>query len=366
MSKKERGENMKLLKTICALTVVMAMSSMAETILPVDYSSNSEFSAGWGLRTIVPGLYGAGAQTPNTVTGLRHTGSGWVTAANAVNPYIQYDLGGQYNLTALNVYNGALAGNYNRGVQTLKVEVSNNGTNWTTAVASTTLAQTTGTGAEWQTVSFTANNSRYVRLTSLQNYGSTYTELAKVQFTGTGAAGQTNVTPDSATTTMGAFSTLTIDKTIDLSGIRTTSDMANSTADDSSAYNWISTAGSTTGDIIWSFNEPQDLQTMLVWNGNDGGAGYQRGVNQYDLLVSTDASGENWTSVVTDGTLVYTSASGVWCGPQAIGIDQAGVRRVKMVVDSNHGDAAYTMLQEVSFVASVRSRAPALYFFRSQ
>jgi hypothetical protein len=273
-----------------------------------------------------------------------------VTGANAVNPYIQYDLGGQYNLSALKVYNGALSSDFNRGVQQLDIQVSNDGSTWADAAMNQGLAKTTGTGVEWQTVNFTASNYRYVRLTVDSNYGSTYTELAKVQFEGTGATGQATVTPDSASTTMGAFSTLTIDNTINLSGIRTTSDMANSTADDSASWNWISASGSTTGEIIYNFDEAQDLESMLVWNGNDGTANWTRGVKQYDLLVSTDASGENWTTVVTDDTLNYTSGSGVWCGPQAVGIDQTDVLRVKMVVDSNWG-GTLTGLQEVSFVS---------------
>jgi hypothetical protein len=321
-----------------------------QTILPVDYSSNNEFSAGVGARTIQPGLYGTAAQTPDTVTGLRHTGSGWTTAANAVNPYIQYDLGGQYNLSALKIYNGALSGQYNRGVQQLDIQVSNDGSTWTDAAMNQTLAQTTGTGAEWQTVPFTANDYRYVRLTVDSNYGNTYTEIAKVQFSGTAASGQQTISADSASTTMGEFSSsFALANTYNLTGIRTTSDMANSTANDAGAYNWISANGSTTGEVVWSFDTAVDLQSMLVWNGNDG-VNANRGVNQYDLLVSKD-NGDSWVTVATDDNLVLTSNSDIWLGPEGIAIGQDGVTDVKMVVDSNHGDASYTMINEVAFVS---------------
>lgn len=328
-----------------------AVSVMAETILPVSYTSNSEFSPGWGARTIQPGvLIGVSKSTADTVDASKHGGSGWVTGANAVNPYIQYDLGGPCNLSALKIYNGALAGQYNRGVQQFDIQVSNDGTTWTDAAMDQRLNQTTGTGIEWQTVSFSANNCRYVRLTVDSNYGNTYTEIAKAQFQGTGVAGQTVVMPDSATTTMGYFGEQTIGKTIDQSGIRTSADLMNSTADDQAAFNWISQPGSTTGEIVYRFDQAQDLLSMLVWNGSDGANAF-RGVNRFDLYVSPDAEGENWTAVVTEGALALTSNSGNWLGPQAVPIRWKQVRRVKMEVKSNHGDKNYTMLQEVAFVA---------------
>lgn len=339
------------MKKMMVLFGLAAVSVMAETILPVGYTSNSEFAVGWGARTIHPGvLIGVTKSAADTVDASKHGGSGWVSKENAVNPHIQYDLGGPYDLTALKIYNGALAGQYNRGVQQLDIQVSTDGVNWKDAAKDQRLNQTTGTGVEWQTVNFSASNCRYVRLTVDSNYGNTYTEIAKVQFQGTGIAGQTIVIPSSASTTMGAFGDQTIRKTIDQSGICTPSDMMNSTADDAPTSNWISQAGNTTGEIIYSFDQAQNLLSMLVWNGNDGANAF-RGVNQFDLYVSPDAAGENWTAVVTDGSLAITSNSGNWLGPQAVPIRWKQVHRVKMVVNANHGNKDYTMLLEVAFVS---------------
>jgi hypothetical protein len=351
-----KEEKMKALRMLVILFGVAAAGARAETILPVSCTSTSEHLPGWVLRTITPdgalnvGLKGLHTET---VDSRQHSGSGWVSKANQfIGCNLQYDLGGPYNLTGMKIYNGALKGQYARGVKQIDVQVSNDAVNWVDVATDQLIRQNTGSGAEWQTLGFTVNNCRYVRIIVDSNYGASYAEIAKVQFEGTGAVGQTVVTPASVSTTMGAFDAATwaIENTINKTGIRTPSDMMNSSCDDNTVFNWVSAAGSTTGEIVWQFAEPQSLQSMLVWNGNDGAKAF-RAVKQYDLLVSPDAAGENWIAVVTDGTLVLTTNSDIWLGPQAVGINKKGVRRVKMVVDANHGDPTHTMLNEVAFIA---------------
>lgn len=53
---------------------------------------------------------------------------------------------------------------------------------------------------------------------------------------------------------------------------------------------------------------------------------------------------------VTNGQLIGAPNNGTWVGPQAIGIDRQGVRRVKMEILSNYSSADHTMLQEVAFI----------------
>jgi hypothetical protein len=101
--------------------------------------------------------------------------------------------------------------------------------------------------------------------------------------------------------------------------------------------------------VEFEFNGAYDLSQLHIWNDNEDGFAPDRGVNEFEIQVSSDRTGSNFTAIGT--TYNLTADSGFDDNSaQVISLVASGVRRVRLLINSNHRSAeAYVGLAEVRF-----------------
>ncbi|MHC4645796.1 MAG: Calx-beta domain-containing protein [Planctomycetota bacterium] len=136
-------------------------------------------------------------------------GDGTMWLSNGVaGEWIQYEFDQTYTLTTMWVwnYNQDVDGTGNlrieRGINNCTIEYSTNGTNWTELGSGHVFAQADGsdTYAHNTEIDFASVSAKYVKITVVDNYGSSVTGLSEVRFYTPGGPADTNPpTPDPAT-----------------------------------------------------------------------------------------------------------------------------------------------------------------------
>ena len=145
--------------------------------------------------------YSPDGRTPtNTVNGTgltdtRHNNTYthmWLSNAEVL-PWIKFDLGNKPLVGLIRIWN------YNegtvRGIKRAKIEVSDNDSDWTTLYADVSLSQSTGANnlPPDDLVLAQPEKFRYVLVTTLENWGGSYTGLSEVQFLTTVSANRGSV-----------------------------------------------------------------------------------------------------------------------------------------------------------------------------
>ena len=101
--------------------------------------------------------------------------------------------------------------------------------------------------------------------------------------------------------------------------------------------------------VEFQFDGSYDLSAMYIWNENDEVSALDRGVNEFELQVSTQRVGDTFTPA---GTFNLTADDGFSNNyAQMISMAGNGIRRVRLLVNSRHGGTAedYVGLAEVRF-----------------
>ncbi len=115
-------------------------------------------------------------------------------SANGTGHWIQYDFGESYTLSTSHVWNYNVMGATNKGFNSVKIEHSINGTNWTT-LGTYTWPQASGNQnyAGFPGPDFGSITARYVLVTALSNHGGTCSGLAELKIDLIACDAMTNV-----------------------------------------------------------------------------------------------------------------------------------------------------------------------------
>lgn len=108
------------------------------------------------------------------------------------------------------------------------------------------------------------------------------------------------------------------------------------------------------GQIVeFEFDGSYDLTDMHIWNANEDGSADTRGLDEFEIQVSPDRTGNTFTAVGTtfnlnaDTGLDLNNAQVVSFDPNSV----KGIRRVRLIINSNHdpNNEDYVGLAEVRF-----------------
>lgn len=169
------------------------------------------------------------------------------------------------------------------------------------------------------------------------------------------------ITGVSATATTTWAATQTPTNLVNNSGLVGSGFTALHTPDGSALNQWHSTGGIVNNEAITlNLGGSYNLTSIYIWQANQTNL-FGRGVNQFDLMYSTDG-GNNWLTAASD--LHLTISTGGNIAAQQFSLTQTGVTHVKIEIDSAHSGNAneYVGLSEVMFdgVASVPEPSVAL------
>jgi len=104
--------------------------------------------------------------------------------------------------------------------------------------------------------------------------------------------------------------------------------------------------------IEFEFDGAYDLSELHIWNSNDSGTGPDRALDEFEIEVSPDRTGDTFTAVGTTYNATVDLFTGSFSVPvQNIPLVASGVRRVRLLLNSRHGVSAdpYVGLSEVRF-----------------
>lgn len=280
-------------------------------------------------------------------------------------PEITFDLGGQYNVSTMKVwnYNEAAAGLSTRGVRTANVRVSNDGINYTSlGVVALNQAGGLNNNDFSQTVALNVN-TRFVKLDNLTNHGagSGFTGLSEVRFDGTEASATQELVAGviaTASSELGGAFNRTASHVVDGSGLT----LANGTHTNVANGNmWLSTGNGVAGgtpdsdpQITFDLGQLREIREIQIWNYNEvtsGGNPFRnRGVNDMTVLVSDD--GISFTSL---GSTQLFAGTGTSDRDFHQTLDLNGVKARFIRFDdltSHGGDNGFVGLSEVRIFAT--------------
>jgi len=104
--------------------------------------------------------------------------------------------------------------------------------------------------------------------------------------------------------------------------------------------------------IEFEFDGAYDLTELHIWNDNNSGTGPDRALDEFEIEVSPDRTGDTFTAVGTTYNATADPFTGSFPVPvQTIPLVASGVRRVRLLLNSRHGVSAdpYVGLSEVRF-----------------
>jgi hypothetical protein len=157
------------------IALTLAAPARATLITPVSASAESV----WCCRPAVDTINGSG------LTGLLHeagsgTGSMWMSESNTLPSWIEWDLGADYLLSGMHVWNYNETNNSDRGSKTVTVSISTDGVGYT-SLGVLTLTQAPGlNGYAGEDYLFSSTElAQYIRFDITETWGDTYTGIAE-------------------------------------------------------------------------------------------------------------------------------------------------------------------------------------------
>lgn len=286
------------------------------------------------------------------------------TAANPadVSPEITFDLGGQFNLSTMQVWNYNEVNLSNRGVATANLQVSNDGINYT-SLGQVSLNQANGlsTNDFSQIVNMNVS-ARFVKLDNLINHGDAngFTGLSEVRFDGTATGIPQELVTGviaSASSELGGFNR-TANHVVDGSGLN----LVNGThSNNPTGTMWLNTGNGVAGggvdtdpQITFDLGQIRSVREIQIWNYNEvSNASFafrNRGVNDLIVLVSDD--GINFTSLGSTQLFAATGTSDRDFH-QTLDLNGVKARFVRFDDLTNHGgDNSFIGLSEVRIFAT--------------
>ena len=176
---------------------------------------------------------------------------------------------------------------------------------------------------------------------------------------------------DQVSTTGGQFNSSYSPTNLINNGFTSPTNIINTQVNYLAAGNNYATASGTTAnfDLTFDFNQPMDISALHVWNyvfrnGTGGATSVNSGVNSYALTLFSGANGSG--NVITNFSGTLTPA--VWNALNAaqtigFGLTNSGVRSVVLHVNSNHGAASFSGINELAFETHGASAPPVIVSF---
>lgn len=167
-----------------ALSAALFAQASAAPILGVTASSPNGNSGGVPAN-VVNGSGLIGGLLPTSQHSQSGTNNAWLSAANAANSQLDFDLGGLYSLSGMAFWNanGAFVG---RGIQTLQVLASTDGLSYSVIAGSPgSFAQVPTAPSSAEIFSWTPVLARFVRFDVITTYNGNGSLVNEVLFDGT-------------------------------------------------------------------------------------------------------------------------------------------------------------------------------------
>ena len=344
---------------LCFLKPCAAFASDS-VITPVSASASTYYNINYGPQWLIDGSGLTGTGRTATHSNANITNLFWHSNGTAVsNQWVEFDLGGAYDVTNALIWQLAQSGLTARGVKAFTISVARYDHVFST-LSTTNLNIATGSANEpVQVVPLAAKEIRYVRLTILSNYGTQYVGLSEVRFEGAAAVIAPLIVPVAATAsstwagTPGFVAPLYM---IDGSGLNGTGRYASHT-------------NANAANLLWHSDTPVVVPNQ--WAEFDLGAAYRvtnaliwqlaqqmninRGVQKFTISVA-DAD-HNFTTHSTNNLL--NIATGLANEPvQVVPMAAANVRYVRFNIETNWGASGIVGLSEVRFDGEPWSQTP--------
>ncbi|MCA9231616.1 MAG: PEP-CTERM sorting domain-containing protein [Planctomycetales bacterium] len=108
--------------------------------------------------------------------------------------------------------------------------------------------------------------------------------------------------------------------------------------------------------VEFEFDGAYDLTDLHIWNNNEDGAAPDRGVNEFEIQVSTTRTGDTFTAVGTTYNIAADSGFSANAA-QTIPLVASGIRRVRLLINTRHGGSSedYVGLSEVRFSGTLNT-----------
>jgi len=326
---------------ILALT---AFEAKADEFSPAAVTVSSEYAADARLGVMM--INGSGLDANLQLHGTTASLAMWLSSGSdsPVGQQATFDLGANYNLNGMHVWNYNESGGTARGIQQVRVEVANTAGGTYTIVGTNALTQAPGTdGYAGENYTLSQANVRMVRFTILTNWGdASYVGLSEVRFAG--LIVNPNLIVPAGVTVTSEFYGRPGASIINRSGL-----IANQHSVVPTGNMWLSSgSGSPVGQqATFDLGANYNLNGMHVWNYNEAEAGLMtRGISNVVVEVASAVGGPY--RVVGTNTFGMASGLATYTGDD-YGLSATNVRVVRFTVLSTHGDSSYVGLSEVEF-----------------
>ncbi|MCA9248417.1 MAG: LamG domain-containing protein [Planctomycetales bacterium] len=368
VARRRRGLSMRIggARYVLALALVVACVVFAGTaqaafLTPISVTANGNVDAGAVADNMINHN---GLTTAGTHASAFATQNHWRTTSAANTLTITYDLGAQFNLDSMRVWNynesgvgGGSQPNTDRGVQNMTVSFSKDNVNFFNS-QTVSLSQATGLATytgEDKTLADLKTGTRYVKFDVLTSHGSNngFTGLSEVRFNTT----NDEIVPVGVTVnqTANGGATFGISNLTDDTGMTGFGNEQSQEANSGNGFigQWRqSTSGGNVlanSEIKFDLGSDQSIGAVKIWNFHEAGQ-TDRGIDEFAIYQSDD---DTIYSLV--GTYNLTQQSGSLTVAHDV-IDLNGLnvnaQYLRFNLSSNHGDAGFYGLGEVRFFAA--------------
>jgi hypothetical protein len=340
------------------VVVLLALGSGAargEVIAPISATASSQYQSFTPAKTRDgSGLTGTGYTATHNGT-PPETAYHWHSDLNSVisNQWIQFDLGGEYDITDALIWQMNQQYNTWRGIKYYSIEVAGADQVFSVYAVSNLLNQATDVGAEAvQVATLEVANIRYVRFDIHENWSGNDTSivgLSEVRFDVEPARTDGTVLAPAVANASGTYFASDVDYLIDGSGLTGTGIAATHT-NQTSTTSW-TTMWMANGDVAadewveFDLGREYTLISSAIWQYNQVG---NLGRCLKAFTIYTAGSDKSYTR---HGQRYLAQAGGTTTEPsQLVRLEQGGVQWVKFDVDASWGDSAWVGLSEVRFL----------------
>ncbi|GEM_PF-223695 len=293
----------------------------------------------------------------------------WLSDQSTASPSIIYDLGVATTLTGFHIwnYNGDGTSSYcTRGIKDFTMDISMDGQTWTSqSLSSTRVPQATWAATSTYTgVDFTFQalvTARYVRINVVNNWaGNLQYGIAEIRFIGLDNFSPENnytiIQPVAATQTAGTIYNATQrTPTYSINGSGLSTQLPTGTVaiqpyswpkhSTGAADEWLSKLSGGNPTIQFDLGSSYNLVGLHLWNNNNA---VTRGVKTVVISVSQDAV--TWTDL-SSPTQIEKAPNAEYRGLDYLFSSQQAARYVKLTSSATWGDATYTGIEEIRFLA---------------
>jgi hypothetical protein len=333
-------------------------------LAPASAIASSAYSTALAVNTI----NGSGLSSPSNPNATHS--SNWTSmwlSNNEASPTIVFDLGGQFVLQAMRVWNYNQPGLTGRGVQTSDVWISSTGVGnpasdpaeWTQLADGLALTQATGSGdyaASEYPLDPAGQAARFVRMDNIASFdGGSYVGLSEVRFVPL-TAGLSPISATASSQMAGASAA----RAVDHAGLTLPVHSGSAHSTDWTQM-WLSNAEASP-TIRFDLGGEYDLTGMHVWNYNQLAGSTNltgRGIRTADVWASATGLGDpgtqpaEWTLLADDLQFAQATGNAGYRGDDYVFAGGQASRFVLLNDVANFDGGTYTGLSEIRFAGLV-------------